>query len=707
MVIVVLDDVGFADLGCYGSEIATPRMDALAARGLRYSNFHVTSMCSPTRACLLTGRNAHAAGVGAIAEWANGFPAYQGHMSRRAATAAEMLSEHGYGAYAIGKWHLASLQSYGAAGPHDHWPLGRGFSRWYGFLGGYVDHWHPDLHEDNHPIRHVPRAGYHLSEDLVDHAIAQVRDHVTAAPQRPFFLYLAFGAAHWPLHVPRDYIDACIGRYDAGWDAVRDRRLARQIDLGVVPAGTRLPPRGEGILAWESLPADARRVSLRLQETYAGFLAHTDAQIGRLVDYLDRIGRLDNTLFVVLSDNGASGEGGPTGAVNIRKHMLTEREDVAYGVANLDRIGSEQSFPHYPVGWAQVSNTPFRWYKKNTHGGGVRAPLIMHWPRRIGAAGAVRPQFHHAIDILPTVLDAVGIDAPSNYRGVEQLPVHGISMDYTFDQADARGRRDTQYFEMVGDRAIWHRGWKAVTRHRKGADFADDRWELYRLDDDFSECTDLAAQHPEQLRALVELWWREAERYGVLPLDDRETERAMAWFNGRMPTRFEYQAGMARADRILIPPVGDRSFRIDAEVELATSADGGAILSCGNRFAGYALFVAAGEVVFEYVFSEARSYVLRGRVAAGRHQVAVSFERRGSNAGRFALHIDGAPAQFIDVERTWSSYAVTAGITCGYANAPVSLSCPPPADFAGVIHHVVVEIDGGESTDPGAAAQGG
>jgi arylsulfatase len=492
VVFIVLDDVGFSDLGCFGSEIATPRMDALAAGGLRYNNFHVTAMCSPTRACLLTGRNAHSVGVGAIAEWSTGFPGYQGRISKQAATIAEMLAENSYGTYAIGKWHLSNLANYGVAGPHEHWPLGRGFSRWYGFLGGYVDHWNPDLHEDNHPVRHEPRDGYHLSEDLVDHAIGQVRDHVTAARDRPFFTYLAFGAAHWPHHVPPDYIARYAGRYDAGWDVLREARLAKQKALGIVPSNTSLSPRNPGVAAWDTLSDDERKVSTRLQETYAAFMEHTDTQIGRFIDYLASIGRLDDTAIVLLSDNGAGGEGGPTGAVSIRKHVLTEKETTGYALARLETIGSETSFPHYPFGWAQVSNTPLKWYKKNTHGGGIRAPLIVHWPSRIKAAGEIRSQYHHVIDIVPTLLEAGGMKAPSIYNGVKQLPMHGTSMAYTFADASAPTRKISQHFEIVGDRAIWHQGWKAVARHSKGDDFDTDRWELFKLDEDFAEINDLA-----------------------------------------------------------------------------------------------------------------------------------------------------------------------------------------------------------------------
>lgn len=690
---IVLDDVGFSDLGCFGSEIPTPRMDALAAGGLRYNNFHVTSMCSPTRAALLTGRNAHAVGVGAIAEWSNGFPGYQGHITRHAATVAEMLSDHAYGTYAVGKWHLSNLANYGAAGPHEQWPLGRGFSRWYGFLGGYVDHWNPDLHEDNHPIRHTPRPGYHLSEDLVDQAIASVRDHVTSAPHRPWLTYLAFGAGHWPLHVPADEIARQHGRYDEGWDVIRARRLEKQKALGIVPPDTELSERNPGVSAWDALDADERKVCARLQETYAAFLSHTDTQIGRLVDYLEHTGQLNNTVIVLLSDNGASGEGGPTGAVNIRKHLQTEKESVAHILERLELIGGEHSFPHYPMGWAQVSNTPLKWYKKNTHGGGIRAPLIVHWPRRILDGGAVRGQYHHVIDIVPTLLDELGLKAPEVYRGVSQLPLHGTPMGYTFDQADAPTRKQIQHFELVGDRALWHQGWKVVARHTKGADFAEDRWELYDMATDFSETRDLAAQHPLRVREMVDLWWQEARRYQVLPLDDRESERAFAWFRDEMPRRYEYQAGMARVDRLMVPAINGRSYHIEAELRLATAHAHGIVLACGNRFGGYVLYCAHGMAVFEYVYTDTVTHTLRAPLRPGAVVLKVQFERTEAAGGVFSLWLNGERMSEVRAPRTWTTYGITAGLTCGYGNAPVSQACLPPAVFSDEIKQVVVQID--------------
>ena len=707
ILVIVLDDVGFSDIGCYGSEIATPRIDALAARGLRYTNFHVTSMCSPTRACLLTGRNSHAVGVGIIAEWSSGFPGYQGQVARSAATIPEVLGSYAYGSYAVGKWHLTNIADYGSAGPHDNWPLGKGFSRWYGFHGALTDQWNPELCQDNRPIRLTKGKDYHLSTDLVEHAITDIRDHVTSAPNRPFFHYLAFGACHWPHHVPREYIDRYRDRYDAGWDVIRAQRLEKQLALGVVPANTRLAPLNPGVEPWGELSDDVRKVSVRLQETYAGFLEHTDAEIGRLVDYLDEIGQLDNTIIVIMSDNGASAEGGPTGAINLRKHMVYEPESPEVGLALLEQIGGEESYNHYPTGWAQVSNTPLKWYKKGTHGGGVRAPLIMHWPRRLPVTGSIRTQFHHVIDIAPTIYEILGVAAPADYMGVAQLPIHGTSMLYSFDQPDAPTRKETQLFELLGDRAIWHDGWKAVARHPKGTDFNHDQWELYHLDNDYSEIDDLSSQQPDKLREMVELWWREAAANGVLPLDDRDWERAAERLKMSTTTRYDYYSDMARIDRLSAPDISDRSYTVTARFDIDPAVPPeGILLAWGSLFGGFVLYLKDRQLCYEYVYSESLKYTLKSAFpqSEGNAMVSLRFERSGKNAGRATLSIGGREVDAVDIPRTWPTHGTTAGLNCGQdAGAPVSRSYVRPFHFSGRSLHVTVELGNGGGSDPGAA----
>ncbi len=694
IVFVVLDDVGFADLGCYGSDIATPHIDRLAAGGLLYTNFHVTSMCSPTRACLLTGRNAHAVGMGIITEWSTGFPAYRGRIAPSAATLAEILRDHAYSTLAAGKWHLTPLAETTAAGPFEAWPVSRGFDRWYGFHGAMTDEWHPELFEDNHPIDAPDWPDYHLSEDLVDRTIALVRDQQSARPERPFFLYLAFGACHWAHQVPRPFIEKYRGRYDRGWDVAREERLGRQKRLGVVPPGTDLAPRNPGVEAWSRLSPDERRVCARLQEVYAAFLEHTDAQIGRLLAFLDGLGRLDDTLIVLLSDNGASPEGGPLGSVNTRRHLGYERDTVDDLLRALDRLGSEHAFNHYPAGWAQVSNTPLKWYKKDTHGGGIRAPLVVHWPRRV-RAGGLRGQYHHVIDVVPTVLEILGIEAPTAYRGVPQLPVHGTSLAYTFESADAPTRKQTQHYELLGDRALWHRGWKAVARHEKGADFEADRWELYHVDEDFAECHDLADKHPDRLRELVERWWAEAGAFAVLPLDDREYERVFERIRALARSRYVYYPGMARIDRLNAPDVTDRSYSITAEVEIPPAGAEGVLLAAGTRFGGYVLYMKDGRLVHEYVYSETvrHAMVADVPVAAGARRLRYEFTRTGARQGRGALYVDDRRVGANEVPKTWPLHGIAGGVFCGRDGAvPVSDAYVCPFVFTGTIHRVVVEL---------------
>ena len=709
IVFIVLDDVGFADLGCYGSEIDTPNLDRLAARGLRYTNFHTTAMCSPTRACLLTGRNAHAVGMGSITEWATGFPGYRGRITKRAATLAEILRESGYNCLAVGKWHLMPMDDATVAGPFDDWPLGRGFDRWYGFHGALTDQWHPELLEDNHPIDTPARPGYHLSEDLADHAIAFIRDQQSAAPGKPFFLHLAFGACHWPHHAPREYLEKYRGRYDRGWDAVREERLGRQKALGIIPPDTELAPRNPGVRAWDDLSADERRVFARMQEAYAAYLDHADAQIGRLLAFLEAIGWLDNALIVTISDNGGTPEGGAHGAVCGRKHLNYHPETLEDGLAALDKLGTEYAFNIYPTGWAQASNTPLKWYKKDTHGGGIRDPLIVHWPARIADPGGIRTQYHHAIDIVPTVLETLGIEAPSTYQGSDQLPIHGISMAYTFASPEAPTRRLVQYYEMLGDRAIWHRGWKAVARHEKGTDFDADRWELYHLDEDFSECHDLADQHPEKLRELVERWWSEAGTHAVLPLDDREYERVAANVAARTRKTYTYYPGMAWIDRLSAPNITDCSYSITADVEIPAGGVEGVLLASGSRFTGYVLYVKDGQLVYEYAYSDNVCYTIRSdtQVPAGRHALRFVFTKTGEGRGRGTLFIDGQSVGSVELPKTWPIIATCAGVLCGRdGGSPVSESYTCPFAFTGTIHRVTVELKDDGQADPAAEYRG-
>ncbi len=702
---IVLDDVGYSDLGCYGSEISTPHIDALARGGLQYTNFHVTPMCSPTRACLLTGRNSHAVGMGAIAEWSCGFPGYEGQISHRAATLAEILRDSGYNTMAVGKWHLTPLEAMNAAGPMDQWPTGRGFERWYGFHGALGDQWYPEMFEDNHVTEAPLQAGSHLSEMLAERAIQNLKDQQSITPDKPFFLYLAFGACHWPHHVPRAYLDKYAGRYDQGWDAVRAARYAHQQELGVIAADTQLAPRNPGVPAWDSLDADQRKIAARLQESYAAFLEHTDAQIGRVIDFLGENDLRRDTLIVLISDNGATAEGGPTGSVNHRRSIFIERETKAERLAGLELVGSEYASNCYPEGWAQVSNTPLKWYKKDTHGGGVVTPVIFNWPANIKAAESIKRQFHHVVDITPTILDILRIKQPDQFQGLPQLPVDGISMRYTFEAQSPESRREVQYFEILGDRAIWHNGWKAVARHAKGTDFEADRWELYHTDLDFSECHDLAQQEPARLRELIDLWWQEAERNQVLPLDDREWDRFVAINKKNLRLDYTFHQGMARIDRLSAPDITDRSFTITAHLELDGQPCRGVILAYGGRYAGYVLYVKDGKPVFEYVFTEKIRYAIQGQnpLPKGPVELSYRFQRTGSRQGVGALLVNGQEVGRVELPKTWGIHAITGGLRCGVdTGAPLSDAYPRPFHFNQGIKKVSFAVSDDGVADPNA-----
>jgi arylsulfatase A-like enzyme len=712
IVFIVLDDVGFAHLGCYGSDIATPNMDGLAAGGLRYTGFHTTAMCSPTRAALLSGRNHHAAGVGAVAEFAVGFPGYQGALTKRAATLGELLGPLGYSTMAVGKWHLMPLRDVTAAGPFDYWPTQRGFDRWYGFPGGYTDQWHPELYDGTTAVEVAGGEGYHLTDDLIDRAIEYVRDQQSAAPQRPFFLYVALGACHWPHQVPSEYVERYRGRYDRGWDVARQEWLTRQKAMGIVPPEVELPAANPGVPSWESLTPDERRVAACHMEVYAGFLEHTDAQIGRLVDYLEAIGQLDNTLLMLISDNGASGEGGRLGAVNVDlNYQAGGAETLEAALEALPRLGDETTNPHYPIGWAQAGNTPLKWYKTDVHGGGVRDPLIVHWPARIRDGGSLRHQYHHVVDLTPTVLELLGVEAPTVVKGVPQLPIHGVSLAYTFDHPDACTRKQAQYYEMLGDRAMWDRGWKAVVRHTRGADFDADRWELYHLAEDYAEAHDLAEQEPGRLRALIERWWASAGEHGALPLDDRGADRTATGGRRDPRTTFRFRPGMARIERWNTPNVTNRSFSIEADVSMAPGAGGtptkpleGVLLAVGNRFGGYVLFVKDGCLTFEYNAGHSR-YTIRSErpIADGASRLGFEFVKTGHLQGHGRLLADGEPVGAGDLRRTWPINPARSSLYCGRdGGSPVSEAYACPFTFTGTLRQVVVTLGDDQQRDPAA-----
>jgi arylsulfatase A-like enzyme len=707
VVVILLDDTGFSHFGCYGSDLATPNIDRLAAGGLRYTNFHVTPLCSPTRASLLTGRNHHTVGMRSLSNFDSGYPHMRGHITNHAATVAEVLRDEGFATFALGKWHLCAMDNASAAGPYDQWPCQRGFDRFYGFLEGETDQFHPELVYDNHSVEPPagPDQGYHLSEDLVDHAIAFIHDTTSIRPDRPFFTYLAFGAMHAPHQAPAAYLEKYRGRFDEGWDVARERWFARQREMGLLPADTELAPRNPGVEAWDSLPDNHQRLAARLQEAFAAFLEHTDDQIGRFVDALDQLGRLDNTLILLMSDNGASQEGGPFGVMHEMKYFNFLAESPDEAVERIDDIGGPHSHSNYPWGWAQAGNTPFKWYKQNTHEGGVHVPLIAHWPDRITDAGALRHQFHHVSDIVPTIYETLGIEAPTTYRGLEQIPVSGTSLRYSFDRPEEPSRKRVQYFEMMGHRGIYADGWKAVTRHQSGVPFEEDDWELYHLDEDRSECHNLAAEQPERVAALVDLWWSEAEEYGALPLDDRTIELFMTRYRDRSPhptdRHYTFYPPMSPLPGQAAPALGGRGWDMAATVDRPEGA-GGVLYASGNENSGISLFVQDDHLVFDYnCFGDHHVVVSDATVPVGPSVVEVHFLRTG-RGGEATLIIDGTPGGTLEVPFVMTMIS-SVGPSVGYDHgSPVSERYEAPFPFEGTLTKLDVQLTRG-APSPGEA----
>jgi len=712
VVVAVLDDTGFAHFGCYGSELATPSIDRLAANGLRYTGFHTTALCSPSRASLLTGRNPHAVGMRGVSNWNTGFPHMRGGISPRAATIAELLRAQGYATYAAGKWHLAPMEECSAAGPHTNWPLQKGFDRFYGFLQGETDQFHPELTSDNGHIDPPgrPEDGYHVSEDIVDKAMGWISDLRSIRPDRSFFLYLAFGATHAPHQAPVEYRERWRGRFDDGYDAVRKRWFARQVEMGVIPEGTTLAPRNPGVPAWDELTANQRAFAARLQEAFAAMLEHTDAQIGRLVDFLEHRGLLDDTFLVVLSDNGASREGGPFGVMDEFSFFNAAWEDIDEIVATrLDDIGGPHSHSNYPWGWAQAGNTPLRWYKQNTYGGGVRDPLVVHWPRGIRESGAFRRQFCHLVDIAPTILHLTGTPVPEEFGGVPQIPVHGASLHATFDDADAPPPRHIQYFEQMGHRGLWADGWKITTYHEPGQPFDDDEWALFHLDEDFSECHDVSAEHPGKLRELIDAWWVEAGQHGVLPLDDRSIELfAAPPLPGTVHARrdYVYYPPIAHIPADAAPPLGGRSWEITAEITVDRDRTEGVLYARGSHNAGHTFFVKDGTLQFDYnALGTHHRAAAPVALDAGRHTLVVRFEREGKG-GTLTLAADGRDLTSITIPKLVRMLGST-GLDIGRdALSPVVDDYDPPFPFTGTIDRVTFAIRGrADAADVAATAR--
>jgi arylsulfatase A-like enzyme len=732
VLMVVLDDTGFGQLGCFGSPIATPTFDALAANGLRYNNMHTTALCSPSRSCILTGRNHHSNAMAAITELASGYPGYNGVIPFENGFLSEMLLGHGYNTFMVGKWHLTPSNHETAAGPYDRWPLARGFERFYGFLGGDTSQWYPDLVYDNHQIEPpaTPEQGYHLSEDLVDKSIRFIADSKQIDPDKPFYLHLCFGATHAPHHAPKEWADRYAGKFDEGWDAYRQQTFARQKELGIVPADAELSRHDPDVPDWASLPQPARKLYSRMMEVFAGFLSHTDHHLGRLLDFLRERGELDNTIVMVISDNGASAEGGPTGTTNEAQFFNNAPEPLEDSIAQIDEIGGPKHFNHYPWGWTWAGNTPFRRWKRETYRGGVSDPFIVHWPTGIKAKGEIRSQYAHIIDMVPTVLDVLGIDAPATIRGVTQSPIQGVSFAHTFDHPAAASLHHTQYFEMLGHRAIYHDGWRAVcpwpgpSFTEAGVGFGQPisaqtlseldggKWELYHVEEDFAENYNVAADNRDKLIELIATWYAEAGKYGVLPIDGSGLARLVAEKPAAaLPRdRFTYIPDTQSVPFFAGPRVLNRPHSITATVEIPDGGAEGVLLCQGTAAGGYTLFIKDDRLhyVHNYVGRSLHRVSTPEALPTGEHELRFEFEPTGKPdmphgrgaPGRLQLYLDGTLVADAEAPVT-TPFALNPGaLTCG-ANpgSPVTPDYSSPFRFTGTLHQVVVDVSGELITD--------
>jgi arylsulfatase A-like enzyme len=727
VLIVVLDDTGYGQLGCYGSPIETPNMDSLAESGLRYSNMHTTALCSPTRACIMTGRNHHSNAMACVTEGATGYPGYNGNVPFENGFLSEMLLQQGYNTYMIGKYHLLPSEQESAAGPYDRWPLGRGFERYYGFLGGDTHQYYPDLVYDTHQVEppKTPEEGYHLTEDLADKAIQFIVDAKQVAPNKPFYLHFCPAATHAPHHVPKEWADKYKGMFDDGWDAYREKVFARQKELGVVPANAELSRHDPDVPYWDELSPQQKQLYARMMEVFAGFLSHTDYHIGRLLDYLKSIGEFDNTLIMVISDNGASAEGGLTGTTNEAQFFNNAPESLEESLAKLDKLGGPETFNHYPWGWTWAGNTPFRRWKRETYRGGVSDPFIVHWPKGIQARGEIRTQYAHVIDMVPTVLDALGIEPPETIKGFTQSPIEGVSFAHTFDDANVPTSHHTQYFEMFGHRSLYHDGWRAVCPW-PGPSFAEagkpwgtpisaetlaqldaHGWELYHVAEDIAENHNIATDNREQLIKMIATWYVEAGKYKVLPIDGSALQR-MAQERPQIAvarTRYTYYQDTQTVPPFAAVSVLNRPHSITADVEIPRDGAEGVLLCQGTGAGGYSFYVKDGKLkyVHNYV-SRALYHVVSGEpVPEGRHQLRFEFEptgqpdiRHGKGApGRGLLYIDGKLVGGTEFPVTTPIAFNPGGLTCG-ANPgfPVTPEYPSPFKFTGKIYSVTVDVSG-------------
>jgi arylsulfatase A-like enzyme len=731
---IVLDDVGFSAMEPWGGLIETPNINKLAESGLTYTNWHTTALCSPTRSSLLTGRNHTTNGMACIAEATTGFPNSNGHIPFECATIAEVLGERGWNTYMLGKWHLVAADEMNMASTKRNWPVGRGFERYYGFLGGETNQWYPDLIYDNHPVEQptTPDGGYHLTTDLTDKAIEFVKDAKVIAPAKPFFMYFCPGATHAPHHVAKEWIEKYKGRFDMGYEAYRELVFERQKQLGIFPEDAELTPinpyaeetspdgkpwnQVDVVRPWDSLSDEEKTLFCRMAEVYAGFLSHTDFEIGRLLDFLEETGELENTIVVFVSDNGASGEGGPNGSVNENKFFNGIPDTIEENLQYLDDLGSTRTYNHYPVGWAWAFNTPFKMWKRYNFEGGVADPLIVAWPKGIEARGELRHQFLHATDIVPTMYDLLGVELPEMVKGYPQKPLEGVSFRSTFAGDDVPTPKESAFFSMLGSRAVWHKGWKAVSVHPTIAGwgrFDEDRWELYDTENDPTESHDLAAQNPVKLQEMINHWFHLAGMYNGLPLLDKTPVEVLS-----DPTRpqvapprdrYVYYPDAAEVPETAAVNIRNRSYSIAVEVNVEDADASGVLFSHGARFGGHALYVKDRKLKYVYNFVGSNEQIVESRreIPTGKVLFGASFVREGESmptTGTLSLFIDD---EFVGEGRIMTQPGnfslVGEGLNVGKDPAePITDDYAGVSPFAftgGTIKEAVVDVSGDRYVD--------
>ena len=748
---IVWDDTGFGALSPFGGPVEMPTLERLADNGLKYTQFHTTAICSPSRAAMLTGRNHTTVGMACIAEATEGYPGQNGHIPFETATIAEVLGERGYNTYMAGKWHCVPEDETNMASSKRNWPTGRGFERYYGYLGGETNQYYPDLVQDQQFVDQpsdpasveewmAGKEGYHLSADLADKAISMIADAKQVAPERPFFLYFCPGCGHAPHQAPKAYVDKYKGHFDVGYEKIRETILENQKKMGIVPASTELSPMnpmadvksvdgkpfpaGDLVRPWDSLSADEKRLFARMAEVYAGYCTYTDHETGRLIDYLEQTGELDNTLIVWISDNGASGEGGPNGSVNENNFFNAVPDDMEQNLALIDKLGTVATYNHYPTGWAMAFNTPFKLFKRYTWEGGVCDPMVVHWPAGIKAKGELRDQYTHCIDIVPTVYECLGVELPEQVKGYTQWPLEGTSFRYSFDDAKAKTQKPSQFYVMLGTRALWRDGWKADAIHAGAPSdwghFAQDEWALYNSANDRSECHDVAADHPELLKELIALWHVQAGQYFGLPLEDRDAISVLTTPRPQMSPprdRYVYFTNTLEVPEAVAVNVRGRSFKIAAEVDLEQGAEG-VLFAHGHHFGGHALYIKDGKLKYVYDFLGENEQTITSAVAVptGPCILGVEFTKEKFNAIRNSPvpnQCQGTARLFIGDKQVGELKGMVTQLgkfaLCGEGlnvgrdgGAPVTDDYPgtrPWAFAGGTIKQVVVDVSGEEYHD--------